>query len=92
LACAGCAVGWWGVPPPPPMYFDPPPTSPPVTRLRPVHKDVPVETPRVSKDSLPGAASGVPAPPRAAPATPAPTTTPPRPPSPPAAAPGSIQD
>ena len=45
VVCAGCAVGW-GVPPPPPAYFYPPaPTGPPITRLRPPHKDEsPVET------------------------------------------------
>ena len=65
---------------------------PPLTRLRPVHKDEgPVEIPPVSKDPAPNATSGMPAPLRAAPATPAPPP-PSRPPSPPAAAPGSIQD
>jgi hypothetical protein len=92
VACAGCAVGWWGIPPPPPMYVYPPLSRPPLTRLRPVHKDAPVETPPVTKDPPPGAASSMPAPSRAAPATPAPATTPARPPLPPAAASGSIQD
>jgi hypothetical protein len=79
----------WGVAPPPPTYFYPPPGRPPLTRLRPVHKDEgPVEIPPVSKDPAPNATSSMPAPLRAAPATPAPS----RPPSPPAAAPGSIQD
>ena len=42
--CVGPADGW-GIPPPPPMYFYPPPPSrPPLTRLRPVHKDAPIET------------------------------------------------
>jgi hypothetical protein len=83
----------WGVAPPPPTYFYPPPGRPPLTRLRPVHKDEgPVEIPPVSKDPAPNATSTTPAPLHAAPATPAPATTPARPPSPPGAAPGSIQD
>ena len=92
--CGGCgAVDGWGIPPPPPMYFYPPPPSrPPLTRLRPVHKDAPIETPAVSKDPPPSAGSSMPAPSRAAPATPTPATAPVRPASPPAAAPGSIQD
>ena len=92
--CAGCAPVWWGVAPPPPMYFYPPPPGrPPVTRLRPPHKDEgPVEIPPVTKDPAPNATSNMPAPLRAAPATPAPATSPARPASPPAAAPGSIQD
>jgi hypothetical protein len=73
----------WGVAPPPPTYFYPPPGRPPLTRLRPVHKDEgPVEIPPVSKDPAPNATSTTPAPLHAAPATPAPATTPARPPSP----------
>ena len=92
--CAGCAPVWWGVAPPPPMYFYPPPPGrPPVTRLRPPHKDEGlVEIPPVTKDPAPNATSNMPAPLRAAPATPAPATSPARPASSPAAAPGSIQD
>jgi hypothetical protein len=93
VVCAGCAPAWWGVAPPPPTYFYPPPGRPPLTRLRPVHKDEgPVEIPPVSKDPAPNATSTMPTPLHAAPATPAPATTPARPPSPPGAAPGSIQD
>ena len=40
MVCAGCAPVWWGVAPPPPMYFyRPPPGRPPLTRLRPPHKE-----------------------------------------------------
>jgi hypothetical protein len=93
VVCAGCAPARWGVAPPPPTYFYPPPGRPPLTRLRPVHKDEgPVEIPPVSKDPAPNATSTMPTPLHAAPATPAPATTPARPPSPPGAAPGSIQD